>query len=360
MRTVRSKLFPVVVLVCVVACAGSPPATEEPEVVATFSIVAFDPDTGDLGVAVQSKFFGVGSVVPYARAGVGAVATQAFANTTWGPEGLALLEAGESPQAVLDALTLADAGRERRQAGIVDAQGRAAAFTGKQAMAFAGHVVGKGFSCQGNILAGEEVVEEMARTFRASKEPLPERLVAALLAGQVAGGDKRGRQSAALLVVRKQGGYAGFNDRYVDLRVEDHPTPIEELARLLLLHRQFFPNVPVPGPDREYQPEPLPEAETLATPRGTWEAWKKRLAAKDWKGLYALYTRAYREQNPLEAFTTNYVQSAEGFLSFLSSTTYLGTSIDGDQATIALTMKGSPRRIQIELVRENGVWLLAD
>ncbi len=342
------------------ACAGTPGAVDESQVVATFSIVAFDPETGDLGVAVQSRFFGVGSVVPFARAGVGAVATQAFANTTWGPEGLALLEAGKPPRAALDILVLDDQGRDRRQAGIVDAKGRAAAFTGKRAMAWAGHVVGEGFSCQGNILAGEEVVEEMADAFRESKGPLPERLVAALRAGQAAGGDKRGRQSAALLVVRKQGGYAGFNDRYVDIRVEDHKTPIEELARLLVLHRKFFPNVPVPSRDRKYQPEPLPKDETLTTPRGTWEAWKRRLTAKDWKGLHALYTKAYREQNPLPVFTENYEQSVDGILSFLSSTTYTGSIIDGDRATVALEMTGSPRPILIELVKEGGVWKMVD
>ncbi len=356
-----STLKPVLALLLLsplAACAGRPGMRENPHVVATFSIVARDPETGDLGVAVESKFFGVGSVVPYAKAGVGAVATQAFANTTYGPRGLALLEAGKSPREVLDILLGEDAGRERRQVGIVDAKGRAAAFTGKQNMAFAGQVVGDGFTCQGNILAGKEVLEEMARAFRESDASLPERLLIALSAGQAAGGDKRGRQSAALLVVRKGGGYAGFNDRYVDLRVEDNGEPIAELSRLLVLHREFFPNVPVPGPDPKLEVEPLPEGETLATPRGTWEAWKRRIAAKDWKALYALYTKAYRERVPLEAFAGNYEQSAAGILAFLESTTYLGTEIDGDQAFIHLSMSGSPRPVRIPLVRENGTWLM--
>lgn len=212
------------------ACASLPP---KPPPVATFSIVAFDPKTGDLGVAVQSRFLGVGSVVPWAKAGVGAVATQAWANMRYGPEGLALLEGGKDAAAAVAALTGADADRDRRQVGIVDAKGRAAAYTGAGCLAWAGHRAGEHFTAQGNILAGEKVVDAMADGFAAADGELADRLVEALAAGQRAGGDKRGQQSAALLVVRKDGGYGGNNDRYIDLRVEDHEKPIDELKRLL-------------------------------------------------------------------------------------------------------------------------------
>jgi uncharacterized Ntn-hydrolase superfamily protein len=212
--------------------------------VATFSIVGFDPATGDLGVAVQSKFFGVGSVVPWARAGVGAIATQSYANTAYGPEGLALLAAGKSAREALRQLTEADSRRDTRQAGIVDVRGNAAAFTGAKCNAWAGHREGTNFCAQGNILAGEAVVRDMADAYeRAHRRPdtqLADWLMAALEAGQAAGGDTRGQQSAALLVVREKAGYGGVNDRFIDLRVEDSPRPIEELARLLELHKRFY------------------------------------------------------------------------------------------------------------------------
>ena len=214
--------------------------------VATFSIVAHDPESGDLGVAVQSKFLAVGAVVPWAKAGVGAVATQSWANTAYGPEGLRLMAEGLSAQEALEKLVEADEDRDRRQAGMVDARGNAAAYTGEGCFDWAGHIVGEGggkpspFACQGNILVSEETVQAMARTFEKSEGELADRLVAALEAGQEAGGDSRGRQSAALLVVREKGGYGGFNDRYLDLRVDDHPTPIQELKRLLRLHTLYF------------------------------------------------------------------------------------------------------------------------
>ncbi len=216
-----------------------PPAGLPP--VATFSIVARDPATGELGIAVQSKFIAVGAVVPWARAGVGAVATQAWANTTFGPKGLDLLEKGLAPQEVLDRLLADDAGREQRQVGIVDAKGHAATSTGKKCNAWAGGKTGEGFCCQGNILAGEEVVDSMARAFREAKGDLGDRLIAALEAGQRAGGDRRGMQSAALLVVREGWGYGEFDDRYRDLRVDDHESPIAELKRIYALHKQVFP-----------------------------------------------------------------------------------------------------------------------
>ena len=205
--------------------------------VATFSIVGFDPATGDLGIAVESRFFAVGAVVPWAKAGVGAIATQSFANTTFGPKGLELLESGKTAPEALQVLLKDDPQSAQRQAGMVDARGTPASFTGDKCNPWAGGKTGKHYAAQGNILTGKEVVAAMAATFEDTAGlPLADRLVKALSAGQAAGGDSRGQQSAALLVVRAKGGYAGFNDRYIDLRVDDHPRPIEELARLLELH----------------------------------------------------------------------------------------------------------------------------
>jgi uncharacterized Ntn-hydrolase superfamily protein len=198
----------------------------------TFSIVACDPANGDLGIAVASKFPAVGAVVPWARAGVGAVATQSWANTDFGPEGLQLMGSGLPAAAALDAVLEPDDDREERQVGFVDAGGGAASFTGANCMNWAGGVTGDGFAAQGNILAGEGVVAALASTFTVTEGDLCDRLLAALLAGDRAGGDRRGKQSAALLVVRAGGGYEGRNDRYIDLRVDDHPEAPTELARL--------------------------------------------------------------------------------------------------------------------------------
>jgi uncharacterized Ntn-hydrolase superfamily protein len=198
----------------------------------TFSIVATDPDRRDWGVAVASKFPCVGAVVPWARAGVGAVATQSWANTAFGPDGLSLMADGVPAAQALERLIAADEGREDRQVGLVDASGGAATFTGSKCMEWAGGTTGDGFAAQGNILAGEDVVGELARAFAEAEGDLCDRLLAALVAGDAAGGDKRGRQSAALVVVRDGGGYEGRNDRYIDLRVDDHADPIVELARL--------------------------------------------------------------------------------------------------------------------------------
>ncbi len=231
-------------VVVTTGCASARQRETQSELVATYSIVSFDPATGDLGVAVQSKFFGVGSVVPWARAGVGAIATQAYANTSYGPDGLLLLKSGMAPAAVVETLTGADSRRDIRQIGVIGADGEAAAFTGEKCQTWAGHLLGRHFSAQGNLLAGGQVVTNMARAFETSradgKGELADWLMAALDAAEEAGGDKRGRQSAALLVVRKDGGYAGQNDRYIDLRVEDHPEPLRELHRLLEGHRQFY------------------------------------------------------------------------------------------------------------------------
>jgi uncharacterized Ntn-hydrolase superfamily protein len=234
-----------VAVLALAGCAGSPrPVEHGLPVVGTFSIVAYDPETQELGVAVQSKFIAVGSVVPWARAGVGAVATQSFANTTYGPRGLGLLEQGEDPDEVLKELTEDDERQAVRQVGIVNAHGKSATFTGKKCNAWAGGIAGENFACQGNILAGEEVVSGMARSFRESKGDLGTRLIGALEAGQAAGGDSRGMQSAALLIVRQGWGYGGLNDRYRDLRVDDHAEPIKELKRIYDLHREIFPPPP--------------------------------------------------------------------------------------------------------------------
>lgn len=206
----------------------------------TYSIVALDPATGDLGIAVQSKFLSVGAVVPWARAGVGAVATQAFANVRYGPDGLALLAGGVHAQEALDRLIAADALRSQRQAGMVDAAGRAATHTGDECFAWAGGQAGPGFAAQGNILAGPAVVDGLVDTLLAGGRLFPELLIACLAAADAAGGDRRGRESASLLIVRDGGGYGGGNDRWVDLRVDHHDDPIGELGRLLDLQRLYL------------------------------------------------------------------------------------------------------------------------
>jgi uncharacterized Ntn-hydrolase superfamily protein len=207
---------------------------------ATFSIVAFDPARQEWGVAVASKFLAAGAVVPWARAGAGAVATQSYANTRFGPEGLDRMAEGLSAEETLAHLLAADPEREKRQVGLVDRAGRAAAFTGAECLPWAGHRIGEGFCCQGNLLVDARTLEAMAETFvKATGEPA-DRLVAALLAGDRAGGDRRGRQSAAILVVREGGGYGGFNDRYMDLRVDDDPDPVAKLKDLVELHHLYF------------------------------------------------------------------------------------------------------------------------
>ncbi len=213
--------------------------------VATFSIVAFDPTRMEWGIGVQSKFLAVGAVVPFARAGAGAVATQSYANMTYGPDGLALMAQGQSAAATIAQLVEQDEGRDLRQVGMVDASGQAAAYTGAGCYEWAGHIVGEGFACQGNILV-PGTVEAMAARFEAAREgpgELAEWLVAALAAGQEAGGDSRGRQAAAVTVVRAGGGYGGNNDRYLDLRVDDDPFPIRRLAKLVELHHLYFGTV---------------------------------------------------------------------------------------------------------------------
>jgi uncharacterized Ntn-hydrolase superfamily protein len=211
----------------------------------TFSIVAFDPGKGEWGVAVQSKFLAAAAVVSWARANAGAVATQSYANVTYGSRGLDLMEEGVSAEEAIQILTKDDESKDLRQIGLVDREGRASAFTGEKCYQWAGHIVGDGFTCQGNILV-PGTVEAMAARFeavRGKEGELADWLVQALEAGQEAGGDKRGRQAAGVLVVREGGGYGGDNDRYLDLRVDDHPSPIQKLKQLVDSHHLYFGQV---------------------------------------------------------------------------------------------------------------------
>jgi uncharacterized Ntn-hydrolase superfamily protein len=211
----------------------------------TYSIAACDLEARQWGVATQSKFLAVGSVVPWAAPGVGAIATQAYANPRYGPDGLALLSDGLSASAAVERLTAADDGRDHRQLGIVDAKGDGATYTGSECMDWAGGLTGPCFAAQGNILFSPATVGALATTFVGTAgTPLAERLLACLSAAQAAGGDRRGQQSAALLVVETDGGYAGLSDVLVDLRVDDHPAPIEELARLHSIHNALFGKTP--------------------------------------------------------------------------------------------------------------------
>ncbi|HSL75779.1 MAG TPA: DUF1028 domain-containing protein [Candidatus Limnocylindrales bacterium] len=234
----------------------------------TFSIVARDPATGDLGVAVASKFLAVGAVVPWARAGVGAIATQALANVRYGPDGLTALRSGQSAADVLADLTSVDDGRADRQVGIVDAQGSAETYTGSGCLTWAGGRTDEGVAIQGNILTGPEVVDAMLAAYATSTAPFPDRLIEALLAGDRAGGDARGRESAALLVVRDGAGYGGVDDRWLDLRVDDHHDPVPELQRIMRVWRLYY--------ERPAADDLLPIDETLAT------ELRERLTAAGW------------------------------------------------------------------------------
>jgi len=211
----------------------------------TFSLVAHDREARQWGVAVQSKFLAVGSVVPWAEPDAGAIATQAYANPRYGPAGLALLRAGLGAAEVVERLVGADEGRGERQLGIVDATGAAAAWTGPKCMDWAGHRTGDGYAAQGNILVGSKTVDALAETFEAGTgRPLAERLLDCLAAAQSAGGDRRGQQSASLLVVERDGGYGRMSDVLVDLRVDDHEAPIDELRRIYALHNRLFGRTP--------------------------------------------------------------------------------------------------------------------
>ncbi|MEM0043881.1 MAG: DUF1028 domain-containing protein [Sulfolobales archaeon] len=212
-------------------------------VVATFSIVAADPSVGDVGVGVASKFLAVGHIVPWAETEVGAVATQAWANVRFGPKALQYLRKGLKPENVLEKLISGDPRREHRQIGIVNARGESAAYTGSQCLPYAGHIKGDGYTVQGNMIVGQEVLEAMAKAFETTRGELVDKILAALEAGDKAGGDRRGKQSAAILVLRRCGGYGGCRegvDKYVDIRVDDHQEPVQELKRIFKLWEAFL------------------------------------------------------------------------------------------------------------------------
>ena len=217
--------------------------------ISTFSIIARDSETNELGVAVQSKFIAVGSVVPYAKAGIGAVASQAWGNVQYGPVGLKLLSQGIKTERIIALMIKTDPLQKHRQVAIISQDGNTSNHTGTACLNWAGTKSGKNFSVQGNLLNGPQVVEAMANSFKKSSGFLAERLIMALEAGQDAGGDRRGMQSAALLVVKENWGYGGLNDRFRDLRVDDHSNPIEELNRIYKIHRKIFPR-----PDQHIKP----------------------------------------------------------------------------------------------------------
>lgn len=218
----------------------------------TFSIVGIDPENGDVGVAVQSKFPNVRPIVPWAEAGVGAIATQSFVNVQYGPKGLTLMRNGATAEEALRILVANDSSRDTRQVGIIDAKGNSASWTGKECFDWAGGITGsnsggkgmiitgKGFAAQGNTLVGKETVEALAKTFTETKGSLADKLVAAIIAGGKAGGDRRGEESAALLVKRKGAGYDGTTDDYIDISIYDHPKPLAELDRLYNLHKLYY------------------------------------------------------------------------------------------------------------------------
>jgi uncharacterized Ntn-hydrolase superfamily protein len=235
----RLLLFGLLLVGLTALLAGSPcsspalPPAPEPDVANTFSIVGYDAEKKEWGVAVASRYLAVGAVVPWAKAGVGAVATQAALNITYGPRGLELLAQGKTAEETIKALTDEDKGKAIRQVGVIDGKGTPATYTGERCGTWAGGKTGKDYACQGNLLTGEDVVGAMAKAYEEAKGPLGWRLMAALEAGEKAGGDKRGKQSAAILVVRDGFGPNGFSDRYLDFRVDDHETPVQELARIL-------------------------------------------------------------------------------------------------------------------------------
>ena len=241
-----------IVFVLIDPHAGRPDHASLEPFASTFSIVGVDPSNGDVGVAVQSKFPTLRPIVPWAEANVGAIATQSFINVSYGPKGLALLQNGATAEEALRILIANDSGREVRQVGLIDAKGNAASWTGKECFDWAGSnaggnvggkgvmVTGKGFAAQGNTLVGKETVEALARTFQATEGSLADKLVAALVAGGKAGGDRRGEQSAALLVKRKGAGYDGTTDDLVDISIYDHARPLQELERLYKLHKLYY------------------------------------------------------------------------------------------------------------------------
>jgi len=261
--------------------------TADAPAIATYSIVACDLEAAQWGVAVQSKFLAVGSVVPWAEPEVGAVATQSYSNPRYGPDGLRLLREGVSAEEVVSRLTAADDEREQRQVGVVDAQGRGATFTGSECFEWAGGRAGDCYAAQGNILVSAATVDALARTFEAGGgKPLAERLLDCLDAGQAAGGDRRGQQSAALLVVQKNAGYAGLSDTLVDLRVDDHERPLVELRRLYGIHQRLFGRTPA--------------KEWIAVDPGLADELRERLAALGYEGELADAVRRWAGAENLE------------------------------------------------------------
>jgi uncharacterized Ntn-hydrolase superfamily protein len=266
--------------------------------VSTFSIVARDADSGDLGIAVASKFLAVGAVVPFAEADIGAVATQSYANTSYGPRAIAALRAGIPIDLIHESFAATDGQHAMRQYGMVDASGRSLSFTGDACHPWAGGTARPGLAAQGNLLAGPEVVEALVETFEAGHGPLAERLLAALAAGDAAGGDRRGRQGAALLVVRAEGGYGGFNDRYIDLRVDDHEFPVSRLRDLLALHQLYF--------ERPQDEDLLPlEGEVLARLLAVLERSGRHSAAAGWDDAAPHALRALAGAENLEERLTH-------------------------------------------------------
>lgn len=287
--------------------------------IATFSITAYDPGKKEWGVAVQSKFLAVGSVVPFAKANVGAVATQSYANYMYGPDGLAMMEKGLSAEETLKALTSKDEQRDLRQVGLVDRQGNAASFTGDGCHDWAGGIVGEGFACQGNILI-PGTVEAIAKHFeevRGKDGELADWLVEALAAGQEAGGDSRGRQSASVLVAREDGGYGGNNDHYLDLRVDDHPTPIQELKRILTIHHLFYGE---PDPDKMVPlAEAASELQSLLTKTGHYTGPKNsefddatRKALRALVGIENLEERWVGDEDEIDQDVLNFLRDKFG------------------------------------------------
>ncbi|PYZ99243.1 fimbrial assembly protein FimA [Alteribacter lacisalsi] len=284
--------------------------------VATFSIIGFDPETKEWGIAVQSKFLGVGAVVPWAKAGVGAVATQSFANTSYGPRGLAMLEEGMSPGEVAQELVKDDDERALRQFAVMDKNGETSAYTGDDCYDWAGHKSGKYCTAQGNILVSEETVDALKNTFEQSEGTLAERLIQALDQAQEAGGDSRGKQSAALFVVQEEGGYGGYNDRKYDLRVDDHPDPIRELKRLLELHSLYFSR-PNPNELLDIKEDVLVDVQHLLREEGlldtTYDTYNP--AVKEALKTYFLqenFDERWQESDKIDPYVLTYMKNKPG------------------------------------------------
>jgi uncharacterized Ntn-hydrolase superfamily protein len=258
----------------------------------TFSLVACDLEARQWGVVVASKFLAVGAVVPWARAEVGAVATQASANVSYGPRGLELLAAGASAQETLDRLMAGDPGGRERQVGVVDAAGGSATYTGPDCFDWAGGRSGPGYAAQGNLLAGAGVVDGLADTFEGTEGPLVERLLAALAAADAAGGDRRGRQSAAVIVREADGGYGGGTDILVDLRVDDHPDPVTELQRLYAIQDLLFGRTP----ENQLIPLEQVQAELTELLAKVGHAGPVEPGLREWAGMENLEERLYDDR----------------------------------------------------------------